>query len=252
MSPRSGGVSPYPVDIMDVDRGEFWSTYFDYGPGQHVTCLAPTGAGKTQLLLDGLGRVTSRDLRGVVLVMKPKDVTASRFAARWHYGTVRDWPPPMHRRWIDTDRSGWLLWPTETDDPDADDERHKQIFRRCLRERYRTSKKRPNIVFADETYSLEHEMNLTKDLRRIWTKGRSAGCGLWSSSQRPVMLSRLALQAHHLFIGYDPDVDMQRRYGEIGGGVAPQMIREVVATLPEFSFLYIHRNSRSMCIVRGD
>jgi len=166
---------------------------------------------------------------------------------------VRDWPPSRLRRLVLREkRPGWVLWPGETDDPDADDRRHAAIFRRCLRERYRSAgraKGKPCIVFADETYSLEHEMKLTRDLVRIWTKGRSVGCGLFAASQRPVWISRWALQAHHLFLGYDPDRQMQQRYGEIGGGIDPDVVRDAVARLKEFQFLYLNRQERTMAII---
>jgi hypothetical protein len=242
-----------PVDIVTIHRDQFLSYYWAYSPGDMVTVLAPYGGGKTVLAFQLLQATATPELPAVVLVMKPKDKEVSRWTRAMKLLVVRDWPPSRLRRLVLREkRPGWVLWPGETDDPDADDRRHAAIFRRCLRERYRSAgraKGKPCIVFADETYSLEHEMKLTRDLVRIWTKGRSVGCGLFAASQRPVWISRWALQAHHLFLGYDPDRQMQQRYGEIGGGIDPDVVRDAVARLKEFQFLYLNRQERTMAII---
>lgn len=241
-----------PPEIITIDRQEFLTDYWDYAPGDMVTVLAPYGGGKTVLAFQLLGATVSPELPAVCLVMKPKDKEVTRWATVLNLKIVRDWPPSQIRMRLTQKRSGWVLWPTESDDPERDDIRHKVIFQRCLRERYRSAGKRkgkPNIIFADETYSLEHEMNLTKDLNRIWTKGRSVGCGLFAASQRPVWISRWALQAHHLFLGYDPDAAMQKRYGEIGGGIDPDIVREAVGRLEKFQFLYLNRQERTMAVI---
>jgi hypothetical protein len=240
-------VTVEPPDIVTYQRGHFLSEIWDYKPGEMVTVLCPYGGGKTELAFQLLQQTCTPKMPACVFVMKAKDETVSRYVKAMGLLIERDWPPPKLRRWIwHTKPRGWALWPTETEDTDADDARHTQIFRRALRERYRHG---PDIVFADETYSLEKELGLERDLRRVWTKGRSMKCGLWAASQRPVYISRWALQAHHLFLGYDPDVDMQKRYSEIGGGVDPEIVRWIVARLQKFEFLYINRDDRTMCIV---
>lgn len=241
-----------PPDIVSHSRAEFLRDYWDYKAGEMTTILAPTGGGKTELSFDLLGATIGEKLPAVILVMKPRDSTVSRFQRRYKLAVLRDWPPPklrfLKRVWGEKPPPGWVLWPTETDDPDRDDARHETIFRRCIRWCY---KRGPVIIFADETYSLEHELKLERDLRRIWTKGRSMKCGLWAASQRPVWISRWALQGHHLFLGYDPDRKMQERYAEIGGGLDPEVIRWQVARLKAFEFLYINRDQRTMCVVRA-
>lgn len=244
---------PVPADITTIPRQDFLDRYWDYAGGDAVTVLAPYGGGKTVLAFQLLQATISPNLTCVCLVMKPKDVEVSRWAKGMDLRIVRDWPPSRIRKRVQKKSiKGFVLWPNETDDPDRDDALHRVIFQRCLRERYRAAGKRkadPNIVFADETYSLEHEMHLTSDLNRIWTKGRSVGCGLFAASQRPVWISRWALQAQHLFLGYDPDRAMQKRYGEIGGGVDPDIVREAVGRLQEFQFLYLNRQKRTMCVI---
>jgi hypothetical protein len=235
------------VDVVRFDRQTFLTEVWDYHAGDMVTILAPYGGGKTHLGFQLLEHTMTPKLPAVILVMKARDRTVSAFGKRLQLPVMRDWPPPRVRSWMwDYKPRGWLLWPAETDDPDVDDARHREIFKRAIRQSYRKGKR---IIFADETYSLENELNLSRDLNRVWTKGRSMECGLWAGSQRPVSISRWAYQAHHLFLGHDGDVDTQRRLGEIGGGIDAEVVRGIVMRLQTFEFLYINRDERAMCII---
>lgn len=252
MPPRSNGSD---VDLSLVTRYErqtflddVWDYHAAYDNMDHVTILAPYGGGKTQLGFELLAKTAHKDdAQAVVLVMKPRDSTVTKFAAREKFHTIRTWPPPVLKSRITNSKPpGYVLWPLEHDDPDLTDRQQATIFRRALRERYRKGK---TIIFADETYSLEHELGLEQDLRRIWSKGRSNGCGLWAGSQRPVFISRWALQAQHLFLGNDPDKQVQKRYGEIGAGIDSAWVEAVVSNLKRYEFCYINREDRTMCIV---
>lgn len=254
---RRGFVSKAETGIITFPRETFLADVWDYDAGEHLTVLAPSGGGKTQIAFQLLGVTANPKLPATILVMKPRDETVERFAKVHHYRIVRDWPPAQVKivdRYFNGKPSGYVLWPPETGSPDLDDERHERIFRRCLQMMYNAGGKKGKahqdaIIFADETYSLEHELGMTRDLNRLWTKARSLGVGLWAASQRPVFISRWALQAQHLFLGFDPDRKMQERYGEIGGGIDPDIVRSLVAQLKQFQFLYIHRDDRTMCIV---
>jgi hypothetical protein len=239
-----------PYGVVTFPRDVFIREVFDYHPGDHVTVLAPTGGGKTQLAYGLLGQVATPELPARVLVMKPRDSTVEKFTKAHHFKVVRDWPPPALRSRLQKTPAGYVVWPTETGDPDRDDYRHAELFRRVIRDDYTAAGKgHPNITFADETYSLEKELGLEVDLRRMWTKGRSVGAGLWAASQRPVWISRWAFQAQHLFLGNDPDVDMNKRYGEIGGGIDPDLVRTLTAQLKRWQFVYISREERELCVV---
>lgn len=245
------------VDLSQVvryTRQEFLDEVWDYKPSYEnmdcVTILAPYGGGKTQLGFELLGKTVReypKEVQPIIFVMKPRDNTVTKYAEKFKFHTVRVWPPSTLKSRLAGNRpTGYVLWPLEHDDPDMTEAQQTTIFRRALRQAYRSG---GYIIFADETYSLEHELNLEKDLRRIWTKGRSNGCGLWAGSQRPAYISRWAYQAQHLFLGHDPDQSVQRRYGEIGAGINSEWVTAVVASLARFEFCYINREERSMCVV---
>lgn len=238
--------------IVTFDRATFFSEVFDYTPGDHCTFLAPFGGGKTQLALQALQSVASSDLQATIFVMKPKDPTITKWTPILGFETVRDWPPSQIKwlkRVFGQRPPGYVLWPIDTGNIDYDEWHQTQVFTRALGMMYSSAKKRPNIMFADETYSMENELGLSKFLRRAWSKGRSVGNGLWAGSQRPANISQLAYQAQHLFLGYDADERAQQRYAEIGGGIDPNVVKSIIAQLGRFQFLYINRDERSMCII---
>jgi len=240
------------VDLSQVvryTRDEFLEEVWDYTPSYDnmdmVTVLAPSGGGKSYLLFQLLGATNLKDVTPVVLVIKPRDATVTRFMARLKYSVIRTWPPPAIKGRIQKP-NGYVLWPLEHDDPDMTDRQQTTIFRRLMRFAYRRGN---YIVVADEIYSLEKELNLTSDMRRIWTKGRSNGCGLWGGTQRPAFISLWAYQAQHLFIGNDPDEDTLRRLSQLGAGIPKEWVLAVVSSLGKYEFCYINRDERSMCIV---
>lgn len=236
------------LEVVRYGRREFLDEVWDYKAGEHVTVLAPSGGGKTHLAYELLEVTARPELPAIVFVMKPRDATVDRFTKRAKFRVVREWPPPMHTR-LQAKPPGWVLWPRHSFDPDVDESRQYAIFKTAILASY---KRGDRILFADETYSLENELpngGLTKQLRTVHTKGRSMECGIWSASQRAAYINRWAYQAHHLFLGHDPDDDAQKRLSEIGAAVDKALVREVVAKLRRFEWLYVNRDERTMCIV---
>lgn len=233
-------------EVVRIDREVFIKKHFHYNPGEHVTFLGPTGSGKTTFAYQLLQEVTSEKLRGVVLVMKPRDKTATEWNKKLGYKIVRTWPPPVSI-WEPKKPRGWTLWPGTTKDFEKDEEAQYIQFNRALRESYRSKDAR--IIFADELYSLCAELGLEKLLVHLWTKGRSMDCGLWGATQKPSHVPLWAYsQAQHIFLHNDPDERARKRFDEIGG-VDPMLVRHVVSKLDKHEWLYICREGPVMCIV---
>ncbi len=230
-----------------IDRVTFLHEYWDYKPGQHVTFLAPTQAGKTTFMAQLAGVSCTPKLPGVMLVMKPRDPVVVKIIRELHFKRVKTWPPPrVVNPFEKNDHNGWALWPKHTFDVDVDDKNLETEFRKALTDSY---KKGDRVVIADETVGLCAELRLEKELNAIWTRGASMGCGLWAATQRPAYIPRNAYSmAEHVFLAYDPDVQTRKRFGEIGG-VDQKAVEAVVETLPKFHWLYIRRSDRVSAII---
>lgn len=225
-------------DITQLERDDFIDNYFEYTPGEHLTIVGPTGSGKTWLGYQLLAATAHEELPAVVLVMKPKDKTVTKFSKQNNYRVINNWPP-LPSIWNPGKKPGYVVWPKFTYDPDVDDELQWEIFRRTLLDCY---KKGNYIIFADETYSLAEELGLKKELTTLWTKARSMNTGLWSATQRPTYVPLWAYSgAEHLFLAKDPDKKARDRFAEIGG-VDPEIIKTTVMNLPKHHWLYIRRS----------
>lgn len=245
MPPRTRRGTP-TQSVRLIDRQTFLSRIWSYKAGQHVSFIGPTGSGKTRLALQLLARSAAEKLPAYVTVMKARDKTLNTFLAghdRWK--RVLNYPPPPVLPGV-TKPVGYLVWPVHTNDPEADDARHEEIFHRMHRLLY---VKGDCIVFDDEVVSLVREMGMKADLTRIWTKGRSIGSGLWAATQRPAMVPlEMYDQAQHLFLGPIKDKRSQDRFGEISG-VDPELVVSVVRRLPKWHWLYIRQEEGTMCVV---
>lgn len=238
--------------VASFSRNDFFDRVWEYKAGEHLSLLGPTGNGKTTLAYQLLRRTATQELPGVVLVMKPRDDTADKFTRASKYRRVRSWPPRVSL-WQPGRRPGYTLWPAHSFIPELDDRQHFGIFRSVLRDTYRRG---GFVVFADEVAGLMDLPNPVKggpgldvDLNRLWMRGRSMGTGLWAATQRPAWVPlNMYQQAEHLFLSYDPDMRSRKRFEEIGG-VDPDLVGSVTARLPKFSWLYVRRRDRTMCVV---
>src|SRR6266487_2289160 len=234
--------------IVAFPREEFLTERWDYHPGEHVTFLAPK-AGKTTLAKQLLDGTVSKTLKAVILVVKPRDGVVRQWGSDDRYKIIRSWPPVMERY---RDTPGWILWPKHSYDPDIDDPKFYEEFRRAILDSYRRGDR---VIFADETYGLS-ELGLNRELITVWSRGASSdgntmGCGLWAATQKPSHIPLWAYsQAEHLFLAHDPDRRARQRYAEIGG-IDPAFVEHHVMRLGKHEFLYIQRTGPAACIVNS-
>jgi hypothetical protein len=226
-------------------REEFIGERWHYEAGQHVTFLAPTQAGKTTVAFELLQETANKELPGLVLVQKPRDPVVSTWTERLkHDGWIKTktWPPnPLRKK-----APGYILWPPHRHDPDTDNPRLRDTFRRAILDSYRQGNR---ILFADETYGLSEELDLDKELIAVWSRGGGMGCGLWAATQRPAYIPLWGYSAaEHVFLANDPDRRARIRYGEIGG-INPKFVEWQVERLPKYHWLYIRRTGPAVCIV---
>lgn len=248
--------------IKRIPRREFIERYWTYRLGEHVTFLADTQLGKTELALSLLAATTApQDApQGLVFVMKPGDPTIGRWVpklARIGYKRLDHWGPPLdsHERYPRRRRpSGWVLWPKlgnlRTDRHKLHDE-----FGHALADSYAAGRRKGGanrILVIDEILGFV-SIGLGDDLNEIYERGSGMGLPIWGATQRPYGAPVHMYSApRHVFIAVDNDRRNRTRFKEIGG-VNSELIAYVVNpendVMDMYEFLYINRNERSMCII---
>lgn len=232
--------------LVRFSREEFIKERFHYKAGEHLTSAAPTGDGKTELCLDLQKEVAKPTLPVAFLMMKPKDETVDRLAPGVGLKEIKAWPPPWWQTQLQKP-NGWVLRPPFTFDPELDEARQYVQFRRAILWCYRKG----NVILdADEAHGLV-DLGLERELKHVWQRGRSQGCGLWAKVQKPTHVPLWAYNcAEHLLLGPDPDERNIKKFTEFGG-VDPRIIWDTIPELGDFEHLYLRRRGRVACIVEA-
>lgn len=222
------------IEVPVIPRKQFVEDFGkNYHAGQHVTLLGPSGRGKTRLggqmlvsVLRHHPEIKARVLHGKI---KGRDTTIEKLSKAGKLPIVSSWPPSLYSRYVKhRNARGYVLRPLEHAE-DSTDIENKHIageFRRAIHGGYHTSSKHPIILVVDEAHQAHNDLGLRKDCEGPLMRGRPV-CGVWSFIQRGRHVSYMVYdQAEDVIIFFDPDVDNQRRYSEIGG-VDPRILIEL-------------------------
>jgi hypothetical protein len=231
-------------------RKDFLDNVWDYRAGDHVTFVGRTQSGKTTLAFQLLARIPE-GIVPIVLVMKPRDPTVTRWTERLRFKRTAVWPPLRSHRRAPMRPPGWVAWPN-LGNIDTDQETTRVLFHKVMADSYSQAARRgaePRIIFADEVVAIADRLKLERDLNMLWMQGAGMGLGLWAGAQRPFSLPQHALsQAMHLFLARDDDKRNRERFAEIGG-VDPDFVMQITSTMREHQFLYVSRIGYHMAIV---
>lgn len=232
--------------VVTFSREEFRRERWDYRPGEHCAFIAPQQSGKTTLGFQLLEETATPQMPAVVLVAKPRDTTVTKWRKKLRFRVVRTWPP-LVSRWVNKP-SGWIVWPRTEFDPAIDRPWKYRVFRTAIHDSYKTRQKR--ILVADEFFVLCKLLGLQVECEEILASGGSMDCGGWFMTQKPSHVSTwLYGNADHIFLAFDGDERNRKRFGEIGIGIDPKLIAEIVAHLKPYQWLYLRRRGRVMCII---
>ena len=208
-------------------------------PGEHVSVIAPTGAGKTTLVG---GLLT---LRKYVLALDPKggDSTLSGLG----YPRLTQWPGEkrLAQQVAENDEHGrpsrYLVGPRVH--KHEDHVKLTGVIREALDGSYNMG---GWTVYADELQLLTDPrmMNQRQRVDRSLIAARDKGLSFVSSYQAPSWVTpHAAKQSTWVFVSYTRDTDVVNRLAEILGRPKPE-IRGAVAGLDRFSWLVVGRDPR--------
>jgi len=222
-----------------------WSTEFlpwfekAWKPGEHVSIIAPTGAGKTTVATGLL------DLRKYVLTLDIKggDSTLESLG----YPRLAKWPgsksmgATVRKNDEDGKVSRYLIGNKAR--TKAELQQLKDTMRTVLDQAWEMG---GWTVYVDELMMLTSQnlFKLRDQTDQILVGGRDLGISLVSSFQAPTWVTPMAgKQSTWVFISYTRDTDVVNRLAEILGRPKAE-IRGAVRGLEEYSWIVVGRNPR--------
>ena len=208
-------------------------------PGEHISVIAPTGAGKTTFV-GGL-----LQLRRYVLALDPKggDSTLSGLG----YERLPRWPgaAEMSRTVAKNDEDGmasrYIVGPRVS--RGEDHETLRAVTKQALDSAYDMG---GWTVYADELQIMtDHRMmNLRKEADRMLIAARDKGLSFVSSYQAPSWVTpHAAKMSTWCAVSYTRDTDVVNRLAEILGRPKPE-IRVAIEGLERYSWMIVGRNPR--------
>lgn len=223
--------------LQRFNRDEFFDEYFDYNPGEHASWVYPTQKGKSHLMWQTLAAAMRQNprLSGVTLMPKALSPSTARWADALGFRETPAWPP--QRKLFAPRPAGYVVWPRHRRDLPAAEDRAQvaAVLRKALHDRLWTGN---GITVADDLHLMAVLMGLNAECEEFWTTGAEGGAGLWGANQKPsgtansgAVSSYFYNSASHMFLGRDTDERNVRRFSEIGGGIDPREVADIVRNL---------------------
>lgn len=221
--------------VETVSRRDFLREFGrDYGRGQHVTFIGPTGRGKSTLAYQCLGKVISPDLQVISLhgKIKGRDPVVSQVAHRLNLRVVSGLPTET-RQWYDRKRkyNGYLMIPLEHAGRTIAEENEllTKNFGEGIHHNYKLMGV-PTITHINEAHQTQVELKL-KELCEAPLMRGGPDNGEWNEIQRGRYVSYHCYGApEHMFIFYDDDRDNRKRYADFGCA-DPEVIEFITSQL---------------------
>lgn len=227
--------------------GKTWDVFLkdfakEWKPGQHIAIIAPTGQGKSTVLVSLLG------LRKWALGFDPKG--GDETLAATGYPRLPQWPPA--RKYYDKMHRGepvsFLVGPKVHKRIDLP--RLKLVQQAALRGVFDDG---GWTVAVDEFQILSDRrmMNLGTDVETLLISARHKKVSVVTLFQAPRNVPRAAAdQSSHLFLGLTLDTDVVNRLAEITGREKAE-IRGAITGLGtvDYSWLVVPRNPRRPIVV---
>lgn len=235
-------------DIAPAIPWDYFTGYiFDWQQDEHVAEIGPTGTGKSNLTYAIL------PIRSYItfFATKPRDKTLEKFASTGGFERIKDWPPvkgkgPLKRQLSPEEMPKRLLWPDARVLHAVDSQR--DVFGRAIADIYAQG---CWCVVWDEFWYMCTILGLEKEARIFLQQARSNMISFVIGAQRP---SRIPLevfdQATHLFFSRDNDERNLERISGIGY-LASDPIKQLVARLERYEFLYVNTREGVMYRVRA-
>lgn len=230
------------AQVLSNDLTVPWDEFrdgFSWSQGEHLTCLGPTGNGKTTLILE----ILPLQPWVVFFGTKPRDEAYSRLIHEYGYRRVKRWEDrsPVNRN--------VLLWP--------DSRRlsapvvQRPTFEKALSEIFEQG---AWAVVFDEVLEFSKDLKMPNTVNRFLAQGRSNRNTVVSGSQRPFDVpQRCYSQATHLFLWRTTDERDVKRFSEISGNVDKrEIIRQLYSLPSRYHFLYVNTRTGEMAVSRVD
>lgn len=243
---------PWPVHERWLD--ENWKA------GGHVSIFAPNDGGKTHLIRRGLIKFWQR-YPVLIVQYKRNDPALDGFGKM-----VREFPGADQRVRYQLRGVDHPKWATDPEWFRLKLPPYRWTARRGASPTYETARRLCGeaidrcyreggwVLVIDEVRRVADPrppgLGLEAPLENIWQAGRSEPVTLIGATQQPASApSSMYDQPALVYLGRTLDVGRHERLGEIGGNT--KLIKATLPTLKNHEFLFVHRQSGEMAIVKA-